>query len=351
MTRRFRRGLVVGKFSPLHRGHELLIRRAFEVCDEVVLLTYSKPELPGCDASERARWLEELFPTARRLVLTDEALREAGLGHLRLPANDASDDDQRAFVGAVCRDVLGCPVDAVFTSEPYGDGFARALGAAFRLWHRDAPQVAHVLVDRERRSAPVSGSMIRADVHAHRESLSPAVYASFVERVCLLGGESSGKTTQAAALAKAFSTAWVPEYGRRLWEEKRGKLVFDDELVIAERQVASERERARSAVRWLFCDGSPLTVLFYSLDLFGRADPRLEALARRPYRMTFLCVPDFPFVQDGTRRDETFRKRQHEWYLRELRRSGADFAILAGTMAERTARATAVLGMRAAGPR
>jgi NadR type nicotinamide-nucleotide adenylyltransferase len=169
------------------------------------------------------------------------------------------------------------------------------------------------------------------------------VYASFVERVCLLGGESSGKTTQAAALAKAFSTAWVPEYGRRLWEEKGGKLAFEDELLIAERQVAAEEEAARSADRWLFCDGSPLTVLCYSLDLFGRADPRLAALARRPYRMTFLCAADFAFVQDGTRRDEAFRTRQHEWYLRELRRSGANYAVLEGTVADRTARAAADL--------
>lgn len=37
--KRFRCGLVVGKFSPLHRGHELLIRRALAACEHVVVLS------------------------------------------------------------------------------------------------------------------------------------------------------------------------------------------------------------------------------------------------------------------------------------------------------------------------
>ena len=35
-----------------------------------------------------------------------------------------------------------------------------------------------------------------------------------VARVCLLGAESTGKTTLAAALAAAYGTVWNPEYGR-----------------------------------------------------------------------------------------------------------------------------------------
>ena len=87
MSRRFRRGLVVGKLAPLHRGHELLIRRALESSDDVVILSYSNPEFAGCGPAERARWLEALFPAARRLVLSGEE------GPFRPPANDAPADD------------------------------------------------------------------------------------------------------------------------------------------------------------------------------------------------------------------------------------------------------------------
>src|SRR5436190_7066726 len=53
MSKRFRRGLVVGKFAPLHRGHELVIRRASDACEEVVIISYCKPEFAGCDAERR----------------------------------------------------------------------------------------------------------------------------------------------------------------------------------------------------------------------------------------------------------------------------------------------------------
>ena len=76
MGKQFQRGLVVGKFSPLHRGHELVIRRALEQCREVVIISYSNPELAGCEASKRESWLAALFPNARRLVVTKERLQE-----------------------------------------------------------------------------------------------------------------------------------------------------------------------------------------------------------------------------------------------------------------------------------
>jgi nicotinamide riboside kinase len=43
-----------------------------------------------------------------------------------------------------------------------------------------------------------------------------------------------------------------------------------------------------------------------------------SALTTRRYDAFVLCQPDFPFVQDGTRRDDAFRWQQHAWYLEQL---------------------------------
>ena len=256
----------MGKFAPLHRGHEHLIRRAASTCDELFIVSYSRPELPGYGSKRRARWSAELFPGARRLVVTDAVLR-ARLPGVEMPRNDDPDErEHRRFVGRICRDIFRTTVDAVFTSETYGEPFASELTRFFRERDPAVPSGRHVLVDPDRQAVPVSGTAIRADVHGHRTFLSPEVYASFVERVCFLGGESSGKSTLTAALVRHFETAHVEEYGRELWEQRGGHLVFGDLL-----DIAREDAPWRSARRFAFCDTSPLTTLFYSREIDCRA--------------------------------------------------------------------------------
>ncbi len=304
----------------------VLIDAALAACDEVFILSWTNPEFAGCSPDVRAGWLHALYPGVRALVVAHG-----------MPSNDALDAVQRHFTGWLCSEKLGTTVDAVFTSEDYGDGLALALTAYF-----GAP-VTHVSVDQARAAVPISGTAIRADPHAQRHFLDPRVYASFVQRVAILGGESSGKTTLARALARQLATVWVPEYGRQLWEQRGGVLGFGDMLQIGQQQCAREQVLAQQAYRWLVCDTSPLVTAFYSEALFGAVDPGLQQLSQRPYAVTLVCAPEFDFVQDGTRQDAAFRQRQHAWYLAELARRGVAYTLLAGSVGERVARAARIL--------
>ena len=96
----------------------------------------------------------------------------------------------------------------------------------------------------------------------------------------------------------------------------------------------------------MFCDTSALTTLGYSLWMFGRAPAELAALAEDRYDAVILCCPDFPFVQDGTRRDENFRRAQHDWYLGQLAERDLAYVELGGALGERIARARQWLGGR-----
>jgi len=343
----FRTGLVVGKFCPLHRGHEIVIHRAVELCDEVVVVSYTRPEFVGCEPEKRERWLAIRFPTTHRLVVTEDRLRVwftgGGATAPALPVNSDNDTTHRRFVGRLCLEVLHRRVDAVFTSETYGDGFAAEMTAHFAERGDDGPAVVHHLVDLDRNAAPISGERLRQDPHAGRAFLAPEVYASFVQRVALLGAESSGKSALAQALASAFATKHVAEYGRERWEIKQGLLAFDDLLEIAEIQCAREDEAAGQANRFLFCDTTPLTTLFYSERLFGRAAPRLRVLADRRYAQAVLCAPDFPFVQDGTREGPALQPVQHAWYLHALARRGAVPLTAEGSLAARVTKIRAHL--------
>lgn len=335
MNKRFRCGLVVGKFCPLHLGHELLIARAQLQCDELILISYTKPGFAGYSSECREHWLKARCPVTGIYVIDDERLallcQEHGVAARPVPFDTEPDDVHRHFVAWLLGDVLGKKVDAVFTSEDYGDGFAAVLAARF------GSVVEHVCVDKARRTVPISGTRIRSSAQAHRSYLSAEVFASLIPRTCLLGGESTGKSTLAEALASALQTAWAPEYGRELWESRQGKLALEDMVHIGRTQVAREHALAQDANEVLICDTTPLTTAFYSHELFGTVADELRRLADRTYQITFLCAPDFDFVQDGTRQNNAFRLRQHEWYLEQLSAMGIAYVQLEGSQQKRLA--------------
>jgi HTH-type transcriptional repressor of NAD biosynthesis genes len=180
-------GFIVGKFYPFHRGHKYLIDTARKLVDDLVVVVAAKPRetIPGVF---RYEWLRETFAFTPNV---DVGLIE----------NDLPDDDHQAWANFT-KDYLGYVPDFVFTSEDYGEGWAKALGST------------HVQVDKARVEVPVSGTMIRANPLGYLDYLEPCVREYYVKRVVLVGAESCGKTTLAEALASEYCTKWVPEYGR-----------------------------------------------------------------------------------------------------------------------------------------
>ena len=339
-------GLVVGKFWPPHRGHQLLLETAAAQVAELIVLVYANPDSEPMPAAVRAQWLRELYRG-------DEVAAGPGIGPTPLrifalsaeadgvPSDAADDLTQREFVRQwLARQ--GLEIDLVFTSEAYGPGFAAHLG------------VPHVAVDPARQLVPVSGTRARANPAAAAAFLHPLVAAQLgvvppaqVPRAVFLGAESSGKSTLCAALAEACGTVWVPEYGRTLHEQKNGNLDFEDLLYIARRHAELEDEAAPKAQGVLFCDTNAATTALYSYYYFHRCDPALQAMAavcRQRYAHTFVCAPTVPFEQDGWRGPEALRSFQHGMILMQLDYFGIPYTLVEGTVAERVAQVRAVLG-------
>lgn len=117
-----------------------------------------------------------------------------------------------------------------------------------------------------------------------------------------------------------------------------GALSYEDLLRIAGIQVEREYAAATPTTHWLVCDTALPTTLSYSLADHGRAEPRPVELARRRHDLNLLCAQDFPFEQDGTRRDAAFRARQHEWCRERLAEQGARALRVHGPLDARVGR-------------
>jgi NadR type nicotinamide-nucleotide adenylyltransferase len=319
--RRYELGVVAGKFLPFHAGHRHLIETALGRSDRVAVLVCHKTAQP-ITGDLRASWIAATFPSVELHVVDQDA-------------EGAADDDSVAWA-RIAIDRLGRAPDAAFTSEDYGERWAAAMGAE------------HVLVDRERRAVPISGTAIREEPLAHMAFLDPPVRAHYVKRVCVLGAESTGKTTIARALAERYGTLWVPEYGRaycELNDKRQGDDWTTAEfLTIARTQRWLEDFLAGYADRLLICDTDAFVTARFHEVYTGGVSPELELLADDArYDLYLLCDPNTPFDQDGWRTDGPHRRVMHETFRSRLEELGADYVELSGWHTERLERATAAI--------
>lgn len=318
--KRFRHGVVVGKFYPLHAGHAHLIRSAVRQCERVTVevIAASVESIP---LSERAAWIREEHPTVRVVDLLDDT-----------PVDFASETAWDAHTATISG-LLDTPADAVFTSDPYGEELARRLGATW------------VQVDPGRRHNPVSGTAIRADVAAHWHELAPAARASLAARVVVLGAESTGSTTLAAALAAELGTMWVPEYGREYSEIRVGGLDApwrsDEFDLIVDRQIAMEDAALRRVpTPVLVCDTDVLATALWHERYVGSPAPgiRRRADGHRP-ALYVLTGDEIPFVQDGMRDGEHIRHAMQRRFREVLAEQPVPWLEVRGSVAERVAAA------------
>ncbi len=283
-----RRGLVVGKFMPLHRGHQFLIESALAQVDELTVVVYDT-KVDGFEklmpASKRAGWIQTLYPQVINVVARKDILQELSYAERDKPEYAQAYADDLGFLGKFTH---------VFSSEAYGEPFAKAL------------QADHIIVDMDRQLMPISGTQVRKDLFRYRTWLDPIVYRSLIQKVVFVGTESTGKTTISKALAEKHNTLWVHEYGRELWEELATgdiRTRFEDFWKVGKTQYAREQAAALHANRYLFCDTNAWTTAQWSKLYYGTVDQKLANLARATINdyAWFMCGNEFGWVDDGVR--------------------------------------------------
>ncbi len=153
MNKQHKIGLTIGKFAPLHKGHQFLIETALSQMDELVVLIYDCPNVINIPVEIRAGWIRKLFPKARLI----EAYNS--------PQKIGKDEEAiRVQVDYIISKVRGLKVTHFYSSEWYGEYVSRALGAK------------NVLVDPERKQFPISGTLSRDNLEKNKDMLELFVY-------------------------------------------------------------------------------------------------------------------------------------------------------------------------------
>jgi HTH-type transcriptional regulator, transcriptional repressor of NAD biosynthesis genes len=349
-------GLVVGKFAPPHRGHQLVIDTALEHCDRVIVLVYGNPDFPDMPSQARAGWIRAAYSNRSDLEVFVPQ---------NAPDNNADDFTQREFVRVWLED-RGFKPESVFGSEDYITGFAAHIN------------VIPFVVDLERVRVPTSGTEVRKIWRAYRESVKfvnepPLFYTTAgdlelfaaleervshevltasqrwrepVHRVVLMGAESTGKSTLTSRLAQEFNEPFVLEYGREVWERKNGELEQSDYTHIAERHREFEDVAIVKAKRFLFVDTNAITTAYLGSVYEGTVPDRVIELAREAetrYHHVFLLADDIPFEQDGWRDGAIWRSRSQSIIKYDLRARGVYFTQIFGDLEARVDQVRAVL--------
>lgn len=309
-----KRGLVIGKFMPVHYGHIALIQFAAQQCNEVIVSMSFTPEDP-IDPPLRFSWIKEIFKAEATInpnMIVDD------FDDASLPL-----EERTASWAKVMRETYP-PIDYIFSSEVYGEPFAKHLGAK------------HILFDADRKKFPVAASLIRKAPLTYWNFIPDVVKPFFVRKICFYGPESTGKSVMAKKMAEQYQTEYVPEVARELITSN--EFSEDDIIAIGYAQIQRIREKLVTANKFLFCDTDTITTAIYSNQYLHTIPPILNALEKEiAYDLYFLFDIDVPWVQDEIRDLGSIDKRKEMYriFKNELDKRGIPYIRVAGNWSER----------------
>ncbi|MFZ4620529.1 MAG: AAA family ATPase [Bacteroidota bacterium] len=318
-------GLFLGKFAPLHRGHQFVIETALKEVEHLIVLVYNSPEVTDVPLTVRAEWIRSLYPNVEVIEGWDGPPDTGDTPEIMAK--------QETYVLGVLN---GRKVTHFYSSEFYGEHMSKALGAVNRL------------VDSKRTHVHISSTEIRNNTFVNREYVPPVVYKDLIVNAVFMGAPSTGKTTLTQRLAEEYRTVWMPEYGREYWEryQVNRRLTLEQLLEIGTGHIEREDSMMLQANRFLFTDTNAITTLLFSMDYHGTAHEQLVELAvkaEKRYDLFFLCDIDIPYDDTWERSGEVHRRVFQQQIIEDLQARQLPYITLSGNIESRMQTVRSVL--------
>lgn len=145
-------GLTIGKFAPLHKGHQYLIETALKEMDLLVVIVYAADSIPELSLDLRCKWLKDLYPQLV-LIRGDKVPKDKGW-------TEAIQKKHETYVLSL---VEAYNFTCFYSSEAYGDRMSKAL------------KCRHRCLDGNRLNVPISGTEIRQNPQAYGDYLDDRI--------------------------------------------------------------------------------------------------------------------------------------------------------------------------------
>ncbi len=150
-------GFTIGKFAPLHKGHQFLIETALKEMDEFYVVIYDTNVI-NIDVKKRAGWIKKLYPKVK-IIYAYNSPKQYGL-------DSESVNIQMEYLSKIIKDI---PVTHFYSSELYGEKVAEYLHIENRL------------VDFNRTQYPINATKIRENYNQGIKYLEEFVYKDLEE--------------------------------------------------------------------------------------------------------------------------------------------------------------------------
>lgn len=145
-------GFTIGKFAPLHKGHQYLIETALKKVDELYVVIY-ETDVIDVPIDIRAGWIKKLYPQVKLLYAYNP------------PKKIGMDSESVKVQIDYLKNIIGdIKVTHFFSSEPYGKPVA------------DYFNVEDCRLDNKRECVPISATKIRNNVKENKEFVDKEIY-------------------------------------------------------------------------------------------------------------------------------------------------------------------------------
>jgi len=295
-------GITIGKFMPLHKGHELMIEMAAHELDQLVVIVSADDHFV-MSSPDHFRTIAKKYANHDNITFLHHGDRY-GPARAYDENGTALDEDFWDYWVSVFKKYAP-NADYVVSSDMYGQEMAKRLGIE---WFP---------VDPNRELFDISGTQIRENPLENWKYISKEMRPLWAKKVVVVGPESSGKTTLVSDLARTFNSPAVYEYGRVLSEAQLNNLSQDDFFKIAYRHnfmIKKATEETETGL--VFVDTEMITTWLYAQYYINKDIKELGpdmAMYTQFFDLWVYVPPLLEWVDDGSRVMSSYTERM-EFY-------------------------------------